>query len=112
MITRVNFHRELVIQDVNYVVQVNIKFLLGQHFPQHMVRYMDSPIMIRGSQTVTRELLNMHVHGAEMGPYQQEKQMQNVVIVSLENKNNPIRTLNAIFVFQANIVWQVKTMNV
>ena len=81
--TLVNIHRELVIQDVNHVVQVNIKILM-----------------------------HMHAHGVEMGLYQQEQQMQHVLIVLLENKNNPIRTLNAIFVFRANIVWQVKTMNV
>jgi len=81
--TGVNFHRQLVIQDANHAVQVNIKILM-----------------------------HMHANGAEMGQYHQEQQMQHVLIVVLENKNNPIRTLNAIFVFQANIVWQVKTMNV
>ena len=70
---RVDIHRELRIQCVHHVVQVNIKIL-------------------------------MHAQCVEMGQYQQEKQMQNVLIVSLENKNNPIRTLNAMIVFQANIV--------
>ena len=88
---RVIFRRELVIHIVQHVVQVNIKILM-----------------------------HMHAHGAEMmiptpphmGPYQAEQQMQNVLIVVLDNKNARIRELYASIVFQANIVWQVQTMNV